>query len=332
MRAVKKAAVKQTAALMVFLMIGMLLFDVIQAVFVEKSSYPQYRAWLAGEEIDVLVLGNSHADNGIRAGTLSQDLSEISGREVRVFNYAVYGMRMEQMYYFVKELFKSHVPKLIILETFAFCPLADGDREILARRAFDVFPLSRNKIEAVNYCVLDGHESYYLPFLKYHSRWEGLTPYDFMVLYDSSLWPYYGSNGTYTGEIMEDPGDEWFQQAIPAPEEVREITPSEQECLEKLLLLLEEHNVQLLFASVPFKGQMGMSSIEQVKINNFLQERYVNESTIQMLDMNRLWEELEFGYADLYNGGHVNGSGADKVTKCLLEYMEDCIPSILKRL
>lgn len=313
--------VKKTAAAMMFLLIGVLLFSVIQMVFVEKSSYPQYRAWKARGDVDVLVLGNSHADNGIRASVMSHDLSERSGREVSVFNYAVYGMRMEQMYYFVKEIFKTHVPDLVILETYAFCPLADEHREILTRRAFDVFPLSRNKIEAVNYCVLDEHESFYMPFLKYHSRWESLTTYDVRVLYDSSLWPFYGSNGTYTEETMADPEDGWFQQSIPSPEDVREITPSEKECLEKLLLLLEENHVQLLFVSVPYKSQMGLNSIEQIKINNYLQENYVDEFTVQMLDMNRLWEELDFGYDDLYNDGHVNGSGSSKVTECLLDYL-----------
>ncbi len=114
-----------------FLVIGALLLGLAQTVFVEKDSYPKYRAWKAAEDVDVLVLGNSHAENGIRAGALSDSLSESAGREVTVFNYAIYGMRMEQMYYFVKEIFRTHVPDLIVLETYAFCPLADGDREIL---------------------------------------------------------------------------------------------------------------------------------------------------------------------------------------------------------
>lgn len=315
---------KKIMAFIVFLIVGVLLFCFIQALFVEKSSYPRYRAWKAGKagkDIDVLVLGNSHADNGIRAESLSLALSESEGRDVRVFNYAVYGMRMEQMYYFVKEILKSHVPELIILETFAFCPLEDGDRDILARRAFDVLPLNRNKVEGVNYCVLEARESFYLPFLLYHSRWESLSPYDFMVLYDDTLWPAYGGNGIYTAEAMEDPDDGWFQQAVPRPDELREITPTEKECLEKLLLLLEEKQVTLLFASVPFKSQMAQSSIEQIKINNYLRENYVNGSTVQMLDMNCLWDELDFDYNDLYNAGHVNSSGADKVTECLLEYL-----------
>ena len=114
-----------------FLVIGALLLGLAQTGFVEKDSYPKYRAWKAAEDVDVLVLGNSHAENGIRAGALSDSLSESAGREVTVFNYAIYGMRMEQMYYFVKEIFRTHVPDLIVLETYAFCPLADGDREIL---------------------------------------------------------------------------------------------------------------------------------------------------------------------------------------------------------
>lgn len=71
--------VRRTAALTVFLLIGGFLFNFLQAAFVEKSSYPQYRAWKAGEDIPVVVLGNSHADNGIRAGDLSLALSESAG-------------------------------------------------------------------------------------------------------------------------------------------------------------------------------------------------------------------------------------------------------------
>ncbi len=317
MKAARKAAV--------FLLIGTFLFNVIQAVLMEKTSYPKYRAWKNAENVDVVVLGNSHADNGIRAGTLSDELSVSSGESLTVFNYAVYGMRMEQMYYFVKEIFKIHVPKLVILETYAFCPLADGDREILARRAFDVFPLSKNKVEAIDYCVFNEHASYYVPLMKYHTRWEELTAYDIQVLHDDRLWPFCGSNGVYDGTVLEDPGDGWFTQEVPPLDETREITPSEKECLEKLLLLLEKEQVQLLFVSVPFKAQMGISSIEQVKINNYLRKHYVNGSTVRMLDMNRRWEELDFGYGDLYNAGHVNTYGADKVTACLWTYLKKYI-------
>lgn len=303
----------------VFLLIGIVLFGLIQSVFVEKNSYDKYRAWKNLDDVDILILGNSHADCGLRAGDMSTDLC---AEELSVFNYAIFGMRIEQMYYFTKEVLKTHVPDLIIIETYAFCPLADEDREILARRAFDVFPLNQNKFEAVNYCMPGADASFYIPFIKYHSRWKELSPYDFQVLYDDSLWETCGSNGSYVEEICADPEDGWFQQELPAIHETRALTPSEKDSLDRLLKLTEENNIRLLFVSIPFKTQMGLDSIEQIKINNYLQANYVNDGHIQLLDMNRLWQELDFDYDDLMDEGHVNRQGADKVTAYLTEYLK----------
>lgn len=312
-----KSVIEKTVA---FFLVGCLLFGFLQALFVEKSSYGQKRGWKAAEDVDILILGNSHAGGGFRAEDISMELSA-KGENISAFNYAVYGMRMEQMYFFVREIMKDHVPDLIILETYAFCPLADWHREILARRAFDVFPLNLNKIEAVRYCVLEDRASFYIPWIKYHTRWKGLTPEDFRILYDESLWSLTGGNGATSQDVCEDPGDGWFQQT--PPQEMREITPTEKECLEKFLALLEKKNIPLLFVSVPFKTQMDLDSIEQIKINNYLVENYVNGDTVRLLDMNRMWQELDFDYDDLGNEGHVNAKGADKVTACLLEYLKE---------
>lgn len=303
----------------VFLLAGILFFGVLQAAFVEKNSYGKYRAWKTLDHADILILGNSHANNALRAGDMSEDLS---AEDITVFNYAIFGMRMEQMYYFAKELFKTHVPDLIILETYAFCPLTDAEREVLARRAFDVFPLSQNKLEAIRYCMPEADASFYVPFIKYHSRWKEISPYDFQVLYDDSLWRACGSNGTDSEEVCEDPEDGWFQQELPSMYETRSLTSSSKDSLDKFLALIEEKDIQLLFVSIPFKTQMGFDSMEQIKINHYLQENYVNDDSIRLFDMNQLWQELDFDYADLMNEGHVNAKGADKITACLLEYLK----------
>lgn len=304
-----------------FLVIGALLFHLCETVLLEKSSYRKYRTWKDTRQVDVVILGNSHADNGLRAQVMSQALSAQAGREVTVFNYAIFGMRMEQMYFFTKEIFKTHVPDLIVLETYAFCPLADKDRDILARRAFDVFPLSQNKIEAINYCVLENRVSYLIPFMSYHTRWKELTADDFKMLYDRDYLLPNGGNGVNSAELCPDPGDGWFDQAPPQDE--RALTPSEEECLEKFLALLEEKGVKLLFVSLPFRQQMGMDSMEAMKVNNYLKSHYVNGDTVQLLDMNQMWDELDVSYADLLDEGHANKTGADKFTACLLDYLKD---------
>lgn len=309
--------VTKTAA---FLLVGALLFSLCNALLLEKSSYRKYQAWKENEDVDVLILGNSHADNGLRAQVMSEALTAEAGSEVRVFNYAVFGMRMEQMYFFTKEILKTHTPDLIVLETYAFCPLADSDRDILAHRAFDVLPLNANKVEAVNYCVLENRAAFCLPFISYHTRWKELNKEDFDLVLGRLDWPLYGSNGIGQTAAVTDPGDGWFDQSPPREEQPP--TPSETECLENLLALLEEKGVPLMFVSLPYRQQMGMDSLQQIKVNNYLRSHYVNDASVQMLDMNLMWEELDFGYHDLYDEGHVNASGADKITACLLDYLK----------
>lgn len=312
---------------MTSLLIGALLFHLCGRVLMEKSAYPQYRSWRSQKNVDILILGNSHAANGLRAVDMTEALSEAAGGTVDVFNYAVAGMRMEQMYFFAKELLKTRTPDLVVLETYAFCPLEDRHREVLARMAFDVFPLSANKLEGINYCVLEDRSSYYIPFIKYHTRWKELEGKDFRLLVDSALWPERGSNGIVQETSLEDPGDGWFEQT--PSEALRAVTPDEAECFEALLALLAEKDIPLVLVSLPFKRQMDLDSVEIVKINNYLRENYVNGDTVKFLDMNRMWDELDFDYSDLFDEGHVNAAGADKVTACLLDYLKtDCDPAL----
>lgn len=318
--------IKNTCKIGGFLLIGILIFNVLQSVFLEKSSYGKWRNYKEQESVDILILGNSHADNGIGPYHMSENFRKMYSKDILVFNYALYGMRIEQMYYFLKEILEIRTPRFVILETYAFCPLADEHREILARRAFDVLPLNRNKIEAVNYCVLEDKWSYYIPFIKYHFRWKELSERDFTMLYDKTLWNESGTgteNEFSTIEECPNPQDDWFLQDTSQIDEIRELTFSQKECLDKLLALLEERNIPLIFVSVPYKEQMGLNSIEQIKINNYLEQNYVNSDTVYMLDMNRMWKELNIDYKDLYNEGHLNGNGAQKVTDCLTLYLKE---------
>lgn len=307
---------------LLFLLIGVLLFQIISGVFLEKNSYAKYRNFLKQEDIDVLILGSSHSDNGIAPEIIEKYYKDEQQSDISVFNYSIYGMRMEQMYYFMKDALKVHVPKVVVIETFAFVPLADEHREILARRAFDMLPLTLNKIEAIQYCVKEDHWSYYIPFIKYHTRWKELNQKDFSMLYNEDAWGSAGERCHYNKEVMEEQ-DDYFKADTREMKELREITDTETECLEKLLDLAEENHISILFTSVPFKEQLGMTSLEMIKINNYLQKFYVNDENIQLLDMNRMWDELDFGYKDLYNEGHCNKKGALKVTNCLYGYLNE---------
>lgn len=316
------STVRYLMKMLLLLLVGAVLLHVTSRIFLEKNSYGKYRNYKAQENVDVLILGSSHSDNGISAQQMENYIQKHAGVSLSVFNYSIYGMRIEQMYYFMREVLKEKSPDLIILETFAFVPIAENDREILARRAFDVFPLSRNKLDAIGYCVTEDRWSYYLPIMKYHSRWKELTGADVRVLFDRSLWQDAGKKLNGVKAAMERE-DAYFDTDTSLITETEEINDTERESLEKLLALAEEKKIRILFASVPFKTQLGMDSLRMIRINNYLAEHYTDGADVRLLDMNRLWKQLDFDYDDLYNEGHCNKSGAKKVTKCLSEYLTE---------
>ena len=312
--------------MIVFLLLNLVIFFVLlQPLFLWKYSYGKWKNYNEQEKIDILILGNSHANRGIGPNRMVEDFRKTYEEDILVFSYPVDGTHIEQLYFLAYELLKIHTPNLIVLETHTLSPMDEGRRETLAWRTFGILPLNKNKIEAIKYCVFDNHWSYYIPFIKYHTRWKELSKEDFAIFSNTKDWFQEGLTtvaDSYPDKICSDPGDNWFTQDTSGINELRELTPSGKECLENLLVLLEEKEVSVIFVSVPYKEQTGLSSIEQIKINNYLKKYYVNNNTVQILDMNRMWKELGFSYGDLYDEGHVNGYGAEKATNCLLQYLK----------
>lgn len=76
-----KRTIEKTAA---FLLVGCLLLSLLEALFVEKSSYGKNRGWKAAKDVDILILGNSHADGGLRAEDISNGLCAGGGIFLRL--------------------------------------------------------------------------------------------------------------------------------------------------------------------------------------------------------------------------------------------------------
>lgn len=304
-----------------FVLIGLVLFRFLSMIFVEKSSFGKYKNYKAQDNVDILILGSSHPDVGINAGQM-QDAVAQAGYQVDIFNYSIYGMRIEQMYFFMREILKEHEPSLIVIDTYSFLPVADEHREILARRAFDVFPFSVNKVEAIRYLITEDRWSYYVPFIKYHSRWKELSDRDFAMQYDQTLWSGAGI-AAGAGILAMEKTDDFFETDTSLITGMQAINATEKECFEKMLALAEKKGIRVLLTTVPFKEQLGMDSLRLIEINNYLRNEYVEGSDLRLLDMNLLWKELDFGYGDLFNEGHCNTSGAAKVTAFLAEYIVD---------
>ena len=109
---------------LLFIMIGLIIFRCISMIFVEKNSFAKYKNYKAQDNADILILGSSHSDNGINAGQLKNAIEQ-KGYQIDVFNYSIYGMRIEQMYFFIQEILKAQDPSLIVIDTYSFLPIAE---------------------------------------------------------------------------------------------------------------------------------------------------------------------------------------------------------------
>ena len=69
-------------------------FNIFQTILLDKNSYGKWRSFNEQEKVDILVLGNSHADNGIGVYHMAENIKETYGGKLIAFNYALYGMRI----------------------------------------------------------------------------------------------------------------------------------------------------------------------------------------------------------------------------------------------
>lgn len=276
--------------------------------------YQNYQS-LVPNTIDIIYMGSSHSEVGIVPAIIDESVN------VKSFNYSVTGMRIEQGVFRLRDMLKTQTPKLIVLDTFSFTPVEEENREVLTRWAFDSLPLSKNKVEAVNHVIKENREAYYVPFLKYHTRWKEISARDLQLLRDQSLYETVGFGGTTAIEKMEEE-DFYFLEFMYDPNYTVPINSSQKQCFEEFLEIAKKKNIKILLITVPYKVQLGMSSQELTGINNFLEQNYVDQNTVKMLDMNKYYRELDFGYSDLFNEGHVNRSGAKKVSEFLAYYIQ----------
>lgn len=121
--------------------------------------------------LDVVTIGASETYTSIAPGILWEEYGFTS------YNYSVSGCPVSMVKTQVKEVMAHQKPKAIVIEVNGAVP-EKGEyqtKDNRVRKYLDNIPWSENKIEAINAVVpKDKQDSYFFPFLKYHSNWKNL--------------------------------------------------------------------------------------------------------------------------------------------------------------
>lgn len=277
-----------------------------------KESDLKYTSFFKQEaDFDVLFLGTSHVINGIFPMELWNDYGIVS------YNFGGHGSRLATSYWVMENVFDYTSPQLIVVDCYM---LSATDKIVpdFTHTQFDAFPLSKTKVNAVIDLLEDETEEeeteagnneevsqieLLWDYTIYHSRWSELEKEDFKL------------------EFEKEKGAE-SRIAVRVPNEVTKI-PVENKMekdtisvvyLEKIIKDCQNRGIDVLLVYLPIPaGEKEQKEANQVYD---IAEQY-GVNYINFLDIDIINEKTD--YYDVI--GHLNPSGAKKVTDYLGQYI-----------
>lgn len=268
------------------------------------------------DSVDVLFLGSSH---GVTA-FLPQELYNQYG--ITSYNLSCEQQGMVTSYYWLREALRCQSPKAVVLECyFCFPYMVDeplNTEESYTRKALDFMRWSPVKAEAVRtICEIDEKQdvwSYYLPNIRYHTRWEELDRNDYIYgdMAGHSELKGFAPLYFYLGEK----GEDFVPHDTGASDEQAEMAPLMREYLDKIADLCEEKDIPLILTITP-----ALSA--NPEMCNAVQD-YASEKGCTFISFNaqEVYRQMDYQIAtDNCDDGHPNIWGAVKITDYMGEVL-----------
>ncbi len=275
------------------------------------------------EQVEVALIGGSHANNGFNPSVMWEK------SRIKAYNFSFSGEPIYMTYYYLKELFKKRSFQLVVLDLY-YIGLAK-DTFSLDNYMFEVFSSirwSQDKLDFVRNGVEPKYRSrYYLPLKTYHNRFCELTQADYLrrpMEEDDYL---LGSEYHYernAGEIIS------FEEET-GSQEAGEMPPCSEKYLREIINLVRDNGSELMFVALPHRYNDAAAPdvwVEDEYVVYNRAKQIAEEQGIRMVQFdNKLLGEIGFvPEEDMFNKGHMNIYGSEKVSGYLSEYIKSCYP------
>lgn len=255
---------------------------------------------------DILFVGNSHVMDGVIPMDLWRD-----------FGYTSYILCAEyndmERYPAMLELALQYCsPSLVVIDVDNYWEKSEPENSLMGYHEFaDAFPLTKAKIQTT--CELFENEEIrreiIFPFWIYHNRWNDLSKNDLKKSETSFYLK--GHEFTTDTSIVELP------QIITKQEGTLFKDAYGLDALEKVIQLCQERKIEVLLVTIPYVADISEQRYLQ-GLNSFAEKQGVNY--ISLIDKETLVDEK----CDYREEGHLNFSGATKVTAFLGSYISEC--------
>ncbi|MBR5419795.1 MAG: hypothetical protein IK115_01460 [Lachnospiraceae bacterium] len=257
---------------------------------------------------DVVFVGSSH----VYAGCYPAYFWEDAG--IAAFNTAISGMDRDSCYYYLKYLFRSQHPKLVVIDM--FCLTFDvHEYQGNIYRNYLSLPLNRDSLAQVSaYAEKDETVSedladYLVRWPIIHTRYRELQRPDFIP--DEA-------NHLGKGEYLNWENLQQAKKQEPGDFAPVQLSEDQLKWLEDVSKLCRENGAEPLFMVLPFEtlrddqGRMDAAA------------RYAQEQGIPFFDFNRLSGECGIDPdTDYFDNNHLNALGAKKIALFFEEYFAE---------
>jgi len=308
---VKKKIIKSVLKTVTFVLIFILLFAAISETLIsyDFTAYQNITAFYdeSKSSLDAVYIGSSNCF------AYWNPLLAWNRYGIAVYPYACNSNPFFSTEYLIREARKTQPDAVFIVN---INTLSDGEIEYAdMHNLLDCMPLSLNKIKLINHLTKMGgytaSESleFYLPIIRYHSRWAELSKSDI----EEEL---YGLKGAskYDAYLfrVEDISDRYI-----LTDERSTLSAEAISSTNSMLDYCDEENISVIFVTVP-QARLDENDISRYNALNALIESR-GYTTLNLLDKT---DEIGLDKTtDFYNIHHTNIHGSVKFTYYLAEYL-----------
>lgn len=255
------------------------------------------------DSMDAIFFGSSRAHCTIDHGYL-WDQYGIAG-----YTLSAGSQKLDSTYYCVREALRKQNPKVIFVEVSQVNNGQIDNNETDVYRNYLGMKFSQVSLSFANYLGTqlnmsrEEKEELYTRFPIIHSRYKELEKADFVDKIPFMR----GYRGSFEVVPFEVPVE---------TEQTIEITPDNQDYIQKIIQLTKKKNVPLVLFASPYV----VSEEDQMRINTVAE--IAGENDIPFINFNHLYQTIGIDFtSDFRDESHVNNAGAKKVTEYLAQYM-----------
>lgn len=274
--------------------------DVVEGAFVAEY----YRE--ADKNFDVIFVGDCEVYENFSPITLWEDYGIHSYIRGSAQQY------IWQSYYLLEDTLRYHTPQVVLFNVQAM-QYDEAQNEAYNRMTLEGMEWSMSKVNAIFASMTPEEQflDYVFPLLRYHTRWNSLTPDDLRYLFDAKP---VSHNGYYM-RVDVKPVD-----TVPEGNILADYSFGDRawDYLNRMVQLCRDHNIQLILIKAPSLYPYWYPAWD-AQIEAFAQEQ-----GLPYINFLELADEIGIDYnTDTYDAGlHMNLSGAEKLSAYLGQVLQ----------